>query len=174
MASDEWRLVRLGQIIAAAFPFGYSLFLTFDLALDGKIQFSGLPPSLACAFFLNSIAAILAVPDQAPVSVFTRDSSLAEMSRRLVPAVMLIILATAWVRYRGEHSGMYTAEVGVSLFAVASILLFIAVIHRTGTSLSSALELSQEAARVADQEREALQKRVHELEQQVGRGHSAR
>jgi hypothetical protein len=173
-ATHQTRFVRLGQTLAIVLPFGYSLFLVFDLALDGKIAFSGLPPSLAFAFFLNSLAAIFAVPDEGPIAVFTMDSAAAEMGRRLVPAVMVIILLTAWIRYQGERTGMYSAEVGVCLFAVASILLFAAVMQRTSETLSSALELSQEAARVADRDRERLEKRVQELEDQLERAPSAR
>jgi hypothetical protein len=173
-ATHKPRFVRLGQTLAIILPFGYSLFLVFDLALDGKIAFSGLPPSLALAFFLNSVAAVIAVPDEGPIAVFTMDSAAAEIGRRLVPAVMIIILLTAWIRYQGERSGMYSAEVGVCLFAVASILLFAAVMQRTSETLSSALELSQEAARVADRDRERLEKRVQELEEQLERTPSTR
>lgn len=173
-ATHQARFVRLGQVLAIVLPFGYSLFLVFDLALDGRIAISGLPPSLAIAFFIDSIATIFAVPDEGPVAMFTMDSLAGEMGRRLIPAVMTIILLTAWVRYQGEKTGLYSAEVGVCLFAVASILLFVGVMQRTSEALSSALELSQEAARVADRDRELLEKRVRELEQQIERNPSAR
>lgn len=166
-ATHQTRFVRWGQILAVVLPFAYSLFIVFDLVLDKKVEFSGLPPSLALAFFLISTAAVLAVPDEGPVSTFTMDSAPGEISRRLIPAVMVIILFTAWFRYQGERTGLYSAQVGVCLFAVVSILLFIAVLQRTSETLSSALELSQEAARVADADRERLEKRVVELEQQL-------
>jgi hypothetical protein len=173
-ATHQVRFVRLGQLLALMLPFGYSLFLVFDLALDGRIAFSGLPPSLAISFFLNSIGSVLAVPDEGPIAVFTMDSPGGEIGRRLVPAVMLIILMTAWIRYQGEKTGLYSAEVGVCLFAVASILLFIAVMQRLTETISSALELSQEAARIADRDRDFLQERVRQLEEQIGSQTSAR
>lgn len=172
-ATHQTRFVRWGQILAIVLPFGYSLFIVFDFVLDKKIEFSGLPPALAFAFFLNSVATVLAVPDEGPIAIFTMDSAPGAMSRRLVPAAMIIILLTALFRYQGERSGLYSAQVGVCLFAVVSILLFIVVMQRTSETLSSALELSQEAARVADHDRERLEKRVAELEQQLERKASA-
>ena len=173
-ATHQVRFVRWGQVLALMLPFGYSLFLVFDLALDGRIAFSGLPPSLAISFLLNSIGSVLAVPDEGPVAVFTMDSPGGEIGRRLVPAVMLIILLTAWIRFHGERTGLYSAEVGVCLFAVASILLFIAVMQRLTETISSALELSQEAARIADRDRDFLQERVRQLEEQIDSETSAR
>lgn len=164
-ATHQTRFVRWGQVLAIVLPFAYSLFIVFDFILDRRIEFSGLPLSLASAFFLASVATIFAVPDEGPVAIFTMDSAPGEMSRRLVPAAMTIILLTAWFRYQGERTGLYPAQVGVCLFAVVSILLFIGVMQRISQTLSAALELSQEAARVADRDRELLEKRVQELEQ---------
>ena len=50
------------------------------------------------------------------------------MTRRLVPAAMVVPVLLGSIRLAGEHAGLYETEFGVSIMAIASIIAFIGVV----------------------------------------------
>ncbi len=75
------------------------------------------------------------------------------MARRLLPATLLIPIVLGWLQHRGERAGLYEAEPGLALFAVANVLLFLFVVwwgvsslHRMDTKRRQAEHELQETA----------------------------
>lgn len=77
------------------------------------------------------------------------------MTRRLLPAAMILPVVLALLRVGGQRAGMYESEFGVTLFAAASIVSFLAVVVWAARVLRdmdtdrSALILREQQARSA-------------------------
>jgi signal transduction histidine kinase/ActR/RegA family two-component response regulator len=66
--------------------------------------------------------------------------------RRLLPPALILPFLIGWLRLRGERAGLYDLEAGISLFALAFVVLFSLLAWSTAASLAS----SERARRLAD------------------------
>lgn len=82
----------------------------------------------ALAFMLVCLVALAARPAAGLMRVVTSDTTAGATARRLLPAAILIPLVLGALRYTGERRDIFPAEFGVSLFAVANIVLFAVLI----------------------------------------------
>ncbi len=88
----------------------------------------------ATAFMLLFIGVLLARPTAAAYVLVAGDYPGSLMIRLLIPAFILLVILTGWLRMRGELLGYYSTELGIALFslisiAVATALIFMAAIR---------------------------------------------
>ena len=121
-------------------------------AFQGQMPLYG-----AVVIFLISVGMLCARADRGVMAKVSSNSFGGIMARRLLPATFLIPLILGWLQHRGQRSGLYGAEPGLALFAVANVLVFLSVVwwgvnslHRMDTKRRQAeRELQETAAKLA-------------------------
>ncbi|HVZ37637.1 MAG TPA: PAS domain S-box protein [Candidatus Kapabacteria bacterium] len=58
------------------------------------------------------------------------------MARRLVPVVTILPFVIGWIRLEGERAGLYTTEIGLTLFVVSTIVIFTTMVLHSARSLN--------------------------------------
>ena len=91
-------------------------------------QSSGMALPTAIAHLILGVGIIFAVRDRGVPALLMDEGPAGVLTRRLLPAALLAPIALGIIRLAGESAGMYEAEFGVSLFAVASILTFVGLV----------------------------------------------
>jgi hypothetical protein len=86
--------------------------------------------SIAFAFLCAGILA--ARPQRDPVRTLASDTAGGIMQRRLLPAALFVPLLLGWLRMKGEQAGLFDTETGVTLFALASVFIFVLLVWWTG------------------------------------------
>jgi signal transduction histidine kinase len=84
--------------------------------------------STAVAFGLFALAGLAVRPDRGIMMALTSDTTAGAIARRLLPAAILIPLGLGALRFTSERRGLFEVEFGVSLFAVANMVLFTCLI----------------------------------------------
>ncbi|HUS02307.1 MAG TPA: PAS domain S-box protein, partial [Chitinophagaceae bacterium] len=87
-------------------------------------------------------------------SLFTTRYEGSRTARFLIPFAVIIPITTGLLRLYGEQIGLYSSGMGVALFAVTNIILFLFVIWRAVLSIntsSQALEAEMEERKKAEQ-----------------------
>ena len=121
-------------------------------AFEGQMPLYG-----AMVLFLISVGMLCARADRGVMAKVSSNSFGGIMARRLLPATFLIPIILGWLQHRGQRSGLYGAEPGLALFAVANVLVFLSVVwwgvnslHRMDTKRRQAeRELQETAAKLA-------------------------
>ncbi|RYD48552.1 MAG: PAS domain S-box protein, partial [Verrucomicrobiaceae bacterium] len=116
---------RITEATAAA------LWLIALLALVGYLYQThwlyGVPMRLPMAlntsisFLILSTGVLFSRPDQGLMAIVTSDSSGGVIARRMLPAMIVVFILAGGLRIAGQVHGIYAAELGVVLHAVASI-----------------------------------------------------
>jgi PAS domain S-box-containing protein len=78
----------------------------------------------AICLFLVSIGIVCARPHRQPLRILTSPTIGGAMVRRLLPWAYIVPLVLGWLRIRGERAGLFDSQFGVSLFAVAIVVVF--------------------------------------------------
>lgn len=118
-------------------------------------QFSGMAVITVLTFLVLGVGILFSHRERGLSALLVDHGAAGVMTRRLLPAAMLLPVVLGFLRLAGEHAGMYETEYGVSLFAVASIISFLAVVVwaarvlRDMDSDRSALILREQQARAA-------------------------
>ncbi len=91
---------------------------------------SYIPMSLhaALTFVLLVVGLLCARSDRGLMAVVASDGAVGVMTRRLLPAAILIPAVLGWLRLEGERAGLYDTELGVALFVVANMVFFAALV----------------------------------------------
>jgi len=91
-------------------------------------QSAGMALPAAIAHLTLGIGIIFAVRDRGVPSLLMDEGPAGVLTRRLLPAAVFVPIALGIIRLAGESAGLYEAEFGISLFAVASILTFVGLV----------------------------------------------
>jgi len=92
----------------------------------------------AIAFLALGVGSLCARPDRGLVSVVTSDHAGGVLARRLLPAAILIPGVLGWFRLLGQRMDLFSAELGLAIVTVASIVVFAALVGITSRSLDRA------------------------------------
>src|SRR5205085_8652274 len=109
----------------------YSIIEFYKLSSDTPMSFPG-----AVAFFLISMAILLARSEFGLFSLFTRKYEGSRMSRLLIPFVILVPVVLGMIRLYGQQEGWFSSELGTALFATANVIVFVAIIARLAISIN--------------------------------------
>ncbi len=89
----------------------------------------------AVTFLLLSAAVLAARPDGGLMALFTSDHVGGILSRRLLPAAIVLPVFLGWLRLQGQRVGLFNDEFGLSLLVSLHIILFVALIWATAKSV---------------------------------------
>lgn len=78
------------------------------------------------------------------------------LARRLLPAVVVVSVAVAWVRLEGERAGLYSSEFGTTLYAMSAIVVLGIILWLVLRSLSQMEQVRQSVERDLRHERNLL------------------
>jgi len=119
--------------------------------------FSSMALHTAFAFLACSVAILLARPERGLARMIASATPGGSVSRRMLPAAVLIPVVTGWLRLKGQHSGLYGTEFGLALFASSNVFCFSAF-----TAWTARVLVTSDAAR--RQSEEALREKEEHLE----------
>src|SRR5215210_5997293 len=85
-------------------------------------------PIATMTFLVFSAGVLCAHPERGLMAILTSRNMGGVVSRRLLPAAILVPLVLGWFRLRGQQVGLYGTELGVSLFTVASMFVVAALV----------------------------------------------
>ncbi|HEV7839378.1 MAG TPA: HAMP domain-containing sensor histidine kinase [Gemmatimonadaceae bacterium] len=114
-----------GLFIALVAILGY----VFDVrGMYSLSQSSGMALPTAIAHLILGVGIIFAVRDRGVASLLMDEGAAGLLTRRLLPAALLAPVVLGIVRLAGESAGIYETEFGTSLFALASILIYVVLV----------------------------------------------
>jgi PAS domain S-box-containing protein len=90
----------------------------------------------AMSFLLISSAVLFCQSESGLFSVFTRKYDGSIMARKLIPFAIIIPVLTGALRLYGQQIGLFSLSVGVSLYALVNVLVFVFVIWKSSISLN--------------------------------------
>jgi two-component system, cell cycle sensor histidine kinase and response regulator CckA len=138
-------VVGFGSVLATlGYCYGIQAFYRFG-------EFIPMALHAAMTFIILTVALLLSHTDRGLLAVFAGEKASGTMTRRLMPAVILIPAGFGWLELRGELTGTFDSTVGNALFAVANILVFTFLVCRNARELH-AEELAYEQAEEAFRE----------------------
>jgi signal transduction histidine kinase len=153
---DRLRTSRAAEVLALCAA-GFSL-LSLTVYLYGSDPLPQQTTVYAAAItFMLSVGLLCSRPDRGFMAKITSNSFGGLMARRLLPATLLIPIVLGWIKHYGEREGWYPPTMGLALFALADVVIFLAVVwwgvnslHRMDTSRRHAEEdLKQTANKLA-------------------------
>jgi len=98
----------------------------------------------ALCFTVLSVGTLSARTDREPVATLVSQTAGGATARRLLPVAVLAPLMLGWLRLKGEQAHWYGTEIGVALFSVVLLGLFVTMVYLSGRSLAKA-ELGRRA-----------------------------
>jgi len=107
-------------------------------------------------FVVLAAGALYARPQQGLTALLSGEGGAALLTRRLLPAAILLPPTIGWLRLQGEQAGLYETNMGVALFASANVVAFTLVIWMTAGSVRRAGEERREAEAAIRESQELL------------------
>jgi two-component system sensor histidine kinase/response regulator len=117
------------------------------LNLAGLETFIPMALSTALALALVSAGILCARPDRGVMAVVSGPGAGGVLARRLLPAAIVIPAVLGWLRWLSLRAGILDQVVGLSLFVVANIVIFTALIWWNAASLE---RMDRERGRAED------------------------
>ena len=75
-------------------------------------------------FVALSVGLVCVRPGTQFIRQFVSDNSSGLLSRRILPAVVVVPPAFGWLRWQGETAGFYSSEIGLALFILGNLVVF--------------------------------------------------
>jgi PAS domain S-box-containing protein len=94
----------------------------------GAATFTTMAPLSAAAFLLLALGVLATRPQRGLMAIVTGDSPGGALARRLLPTMVLTLLLLGWLCLEGESRGIYDAALGFSLYTIANIAIFAALV----------------------------------------------
>ncbi|MEJ7810169.1 MAG: HAMP domain-containing sensor histidine kinase [Gemmatimonadaceae bacterium] len=93
-------------------------------------RFSGMALITAVGFALLGTGVLFARPRAGTMPVFVRGAS-SVLARRLLPSAVLLPVLLGWIWLSARRTELVTREVGVSVFVLIVVIVFVALVVRT-------------------------------------------
>jgi diguanylate cyclase (GGDEF)-like protein/PAS domain S-box-containing protein len=114
-------------------------------ALTRLLFYTQMALHTSIAFSLLSTAVFFARPRDGIAGEFTGQGSGSVMARRFLPAVFLFPIFLGWIRLEGQHAGLYGTELGASLFATETVIVFAILVWLNARHMNKEYEQRQTA-----------------------------
>ena len=155
-----WRVLeRLLPAMAAV----VSMFGILDFVIDPKNTHTHIAPVTALILFLFSFAVLFARAENGIGALLLSGTTGGMLCRRLLPSSIVIPIAVAWLRWKGEQAGLYSDWTGVAIMTVTSGVLLAAltvwtafVVDRADTNRSKAEASAQSLAAIVTSSNDAI------------------
>ncbi len=82
----------------------------------------------AVTLYLLSVGIFCARPGRGLMRLISSDSPAGSLLRVLFPAAVFVPIVLGWFRLQGERAGFYNTDVGVGLFVMANIAIFVTLV----------------------------------------------
>ncbi|HEV8441923.1 MAG TPA: PAS domain S-box protein [Steroidobacteraceae bacterium] len=123
------RTARLHQALAvAALLVGWLGFSRYVFGGETLFPFANMAVHSALLFLLLSSAALGLRPDVGVAALLASDGVGGGMARRLLPAAVLVPLAAGALTVQYEHRATFGFEAAVAMFALSSVIVFVAFV----------------------------------------------
>lgn len=130
-----WRVLRkLLPAVAAAM----AMFGIMDFVLDAQKTHTHIAPLTALILFLFSFSILLVPAEDGLGSLMLSRTPGGVLCRRLLPSAILIPLAIAWLRWRGQQMGLYSDWTGLAIMTITSAVLLAGLTVWTAFALDRA------------------------------------
>jgi PAS domain S-box-containing protein len=121
-------VVLISLLVVIGYLYGAAGFITFQLQLPMALN--------TALFFLAACFALLAAqPDEGVTALFVTDSAGGAITRRLLPALLLVPLVFGLLINLGMRSGSYGSTAGLALLTLATIVLSVLLTITTAGAL---------------------------------------
>jgi signal transduction histidine kinase/CheY-like chemotaxis protein len=84
----------------------------------------------------NSLAVVLSLPEHAPVRLLEDETAAGALTRRVLPAVIVVPIVLGMLRLWGEHAGFYDLAFGTSIRTLAEIVLMSGLLWWAANTIS--------------------------------------
>ncbi len=143
---DHYRTAQLLTLTAASF----ALFAVFGYlhgveSLYRIASYTSIALLTALTFLILCLGILFARPDQGWMAIVTSDGAAGALTRRLLPAAVVIPTLLGWLRLLGQNAGLYGTLFGVALFAISNIVFFTLMIAWSAASLHQ-IDLARQRA----------------------------
>lgn len=98
------------------------------------------------SLLLLSLSVLFSIPDGGLMAVVCREGAGGTLTRRLLPAAVVVPVGLGWLRWQGELRGLYGTAFGLALFATSNIVVFAYLIFTAGRRLNAIEEEKIKAA----------------------------
>ncbi|TWU48570.1 Signal transduction histidine-protein kinase BarA [Rubripirellula tenax] len=122
-----------GALISLLAIIGYAYSAVNLIGIDAFIPMAF---NTAAAFLVVSVGILCARPTLGVMSVVSDSGAGGSMTRRLLPAAVLIPTLLGWMRWWGQQMGWFDQVMGLSLFVLSNIVVFSCLIWWIGSSLN--------------------------------------
>jgi len=92
-------------------------------------QYSGMAIAAAVCMFVLALGVIFARRKSGITRLLVDPGAAGTVARRLVPAAVAVPFLLGWLRLVGEKNGWYDTPFGVSLYVVATVAIFLALVN---------------------------------------------
>ncbi|MDP1828059.1 MAG: histidine kinase dimerization/phospho-acceptor domain-containing protein [Archangium sp.] len=82
-----------------------------------------MPLVVAAGLLLLCCGALAAHPARGLMALLTGPGAGSRLARRFLPVAVLLPIGEGWLKLEGQRAGLFSAEFGVALFAVATVVL---------------------------------------------------
>lgn len=134
---------------------------------------AGMAVITAVGFILSHLGLLLARPHVGPMSLLTGRDLGAVLTRRLLPATILVPLLLGWLFFQARDQLLISREGGIALLVLPTIAVFLALVLRSAIVVRSldrdrqvVLEREARARSEAEELSKVLQEQTAELEEQ--------
>ena len=125
-------LVGLVDAVLAVLGYVYGLHGLYAIS-----HYTTMALHTALVFAFLCLGILFARPDRGLISVITSEFSGGQMARLILPLALALPLIIGWLRLRGEHAGLFGAELGFAFFATANIIIFTILVWVSAKSLNT-------------------------------------
>ena len=93
----------------------------------------------------NSLAVVLSLPEHAPVRLLEDETAAGALTRRVLPAVIVVPIVLGMLRLWGEQAGFYDLAFGTSIRTLAEIVLMSGLLWWAANTISRQTHARQHA-----------------------------
>jgi PAS domain S-box-containing protein len=88
-------------------------------------------------FIFLAIAAMFLRPEEGLMKIISSNSIGGKLFRVIFPFCLIVFLLLGWLIFKGEKTGYYIAEFGVSIFIISSVIVFTILLFQTSLNLTA-------------------------------------
>jgi PAS domain S-box-containing protein len=124
--------------------------------------YNGIALHTILGFFVLSLGILCLRPEQGLMAVFARDTPGGTMTRRLLPAVLIVPLVIGLVLFAGQQAGLYPTDFATAATTVATLVILMVLIWNSAQSLDRS-ERGRQAVEAALRESEEKWRRLFSI-----------